>query len=229
MKRRKQAAAPKIETDLSRIQQLSQAHDDENWAFRSWLKQHAPDDIDDLVKSLSQKYFALIDCTQCANGCRSLHLEFKESELHTIAKTLGQSIEAFEKQLMSDGQVNPPCPMLNGKLCSIYEHRPDVCRSYPHLEQPEFTSRLFGVLDPRELPLHRSTMCIEPERRTAARNVPQQPPCYWFWTVPAFTFSASERTFGQLYTGYLGRFIGSTGCSFRSVSATETPFSRIGS
>jgi Fe-S-cluster containining protein len=143
---RKRFTAPQIETDLSRIRELSQEHDDENWDFRSWLKQNAPNNIDDVVKALSQKYFALIDCTQCANCCRSLQTEFKKSELHTIAKTLGQSIEAFEKQFMTEGAVNPPCPMLDGKLCSIYENRPEVCRSYPHLEQPHFTTRLMGVI-----------------------------------------------------------------------------------
>jgi uncharacterized protein len=141
-----QLTGPKIEIDLSRILQLSQERNDENWEFRSWLKHNAPDDIDGLVMALSRKYFALIDCTQCANCCRSLQMEFQRSELHTIAKTLGQSIEAFERQSMSEGKVNPPCPMLNGKLCSIYENRPEVCRSYPHLEQPEFTSRLMGVI-----------------------------------------------------------------------------------
>src|SRR5882762_4795910 len=59
--KRKQPAAPEIETDLLRIQQLSQEHDDENWEFRSWLKQNAPDNIDGIVKALSQKYFSLID------------------------------------------------------------------------------------------------------------------------------------------------------------------------
>jgi Fe-S-cluster containining protein len=147
MKLQKQVTVPKIEIDLSRIQQLSQERDDENWAFRSWLKHYAPDDIDRLVKALSQKYFALIDCKECANCCRSLHVEFKKSELHAIAKALGQSIEAFQKQSMSEGSVSPPCPMLNGKLCSIYEKRPDVCRSFPHLEQPEFTTRLIGVIE----------------------------------------------------------------------------------
>ena len=142
-----QLAASAIEADLSRIKQLSQEHDDENWDFRSWLKQNAPDNIDGIVQALSQKYFALIDCKQCANCCRSLHAEFKKSELLNIAKTLGQSIEAFEKQFMSEGQVNPPCPMLDGKLCSIYENRPEVCRSYPHLEQPDFTFRLMGVIE----------------------------------------------------------------------------------
>jgi Fe-S-cluster containining protein len=147
MKLHKQAKVPKIEIDLSRIKQLSEEHDDENWEFRSWLKQYAPDDIDALVKTLSQKYFALIDCKQCANCCRTLHIEFKKNELHAIAETLGQSIEAFQKQFMSEGEVNPPCPMLNGKLCTIYENRPEVCRSFPHLEQPAFTTRLIGVID----------------------------------------------------------------------------------
>jgi len=63
MKPQKQITVPRIEIDLSGIQQLSQERYDENWEFRSWLKQHAPDDIDGLVKTLSQKYFALIGCT----------------------------------------------------------------------------------------------------------------------------------------------------------------------
>jgi hypothetical protein len=53
MKLQKQVTIPKIETDLSRIQQLSKARDDENWEFRSWLKQYAPDEIDGLLKALS--------------------------------------------------------------------------------------------------------------------------------------------------------------------------------
>jgi hypothetical protein len=55
LQREKQVAVPKIEIDLSKIQQLSHERDDENWEFRSWLKQYAPDDIDVLVKSLSRK------------------------------------------------------------------------------------------------------------------------------------------------------------------------------
>lgn len=148
MKARKsnQLGASAVETDLARINQLSKERDDENWDFRTWLKENDPDDIDGIVRDLSQKYFALIDCKECANCCRSLHAEFKRSELLTIANTLGQSIEAFKRLFMTEGNVNPPCPMLNGKLCRIYENRPETCRSYPHLEQPDFTHRLMGVI-----------------------------------------------------------------------------------
>jgi Fe-S-cluster containining protein len=131
---------------LERIKVLSERDEIENCNFRLWLKNYAPDDIDDVVKALSQKYFALIDCKECANCCRRLELEFTEPELHTIAKSMEQSLEEFKKRFVVEGIVKP-CPALKGNLCSIYENRPDVCRSYPHLEKPDFTFRLYGVLD----------------------------------------------------------------------------------
>jgi Fe-S-cluster containining protein len=131
---------------LQRIKVLSEENEIENYDFRAWLKNCAPDDIDDVVKALSQKYFALIDCKECGNCCRSLELEFTEPELHTIAKSMDQSIDEFKKRFVVEG-IMKPCPALKGNRCSIYEDRPDVCRSYPHLEQPGFTFRLYGVLD----------------------------------------------------------------------------------
>jgi Fe-S-cluster containining protein len=131
---------------LQRIKVLSERSEIENYDFRAWLKNYAPDDIDDVVKALSQKYFALIDCKECANCCRVLELEFTEPELHTIGKSMEQSIDEFKKRFVVEGLVKP-CPALKGNLCSIYEGRPDVCRSYPHFENPDFVLRLYGVLD----------------------------------------------------------------------------------
>ena len=131
---------------LQGIKVLSERSEIENYDFRAWLKNYAPDDIDDVVKALSQKYFALIDCKECANCCRVLELEFTEPELHTIAKSMEQSIDEFKKRFVVEDIVKP-CPALKGNLCSIYEGRPDVCRSYPHFEKPDFIFRLCGVLD----------------------------------------------------------------------------------
>jgi Fe-S-cluster containining protein len=131
---------------LQRISVLSERSAIEDYAFHAWLKNYAPDDIDDVVKALSQKYFALIDCKECANCCRVLELEFTEPELHTIAKSMEQSIDEFKKRFVVEGVVKP-CPALTGNLCSIYEGRPDVCRTYPHFEKPDFIWRLYGVLD----------------------------------------------------------------------------------
>src|ERR1700676_4516949 len=131
---------------LERIKVLSERNEIENLDFRRWLKNYAPHDVDEIMKALSQKYFALIDCKECANCCRVLELEFTEPELHTIAKSMAKSIDEFKKRFVVEDTIKS-CPALKGNLCSIYEDRPDVCRSYPHLEKPNFTSRLFGVLD----------------------------------------------------------------------------------
>jgi Fe-S-cluster containining protein len=131
---------------LQRIKVLSEGNEIENYDFRAWLKNYTPDDIDDVVKVLSQKYFALIDCKECGNCCRVLELEFTEPELYTIARSMEQSIDEFKKRFVVEG-IMKPCPALKGNLCSIYEDRPDSCRTYPHLEKPGFTRRLLGVLD----------------------------------------------------------------------------------
>ena len=78
MRTKNRATVPKMETDLLRIQHLSAERDGENWEFRSWLKQYAPNDIDGIVKTLSQKYFALTRLNAVRNCCRSLHIEFKK-------------------------------------------------------------------------------------------------------------------------------------------------------
>jgi hypothetical protein len=90
---------------LQRIKVLSEVNEIENCDFRTWLKNYAPDDIDHVVKALSQKYFALIDCKECGNCCRVLELEFTELELHTIAKSMEQSIGEFKKRFVVEGIV----------------------------------------------------------------------------------------------------------------------------
>lgn len=105
-----------------RIKVLSEGSEIENYDFRAGLKNYVPDDIDDVVKALSQKYFALIDCKECANRCRVLELEFTEPELHTIARSMEHSIDEFKKRFVVKG-IMKPCTALKGNLYSIYEGR----------------------------------------------------------------------------------------------------------
>ncbi len=36
-----------------------------------------------------------------------------------------------------------PCPFLDNKRCSIYEHRFEGCKEFPALHLPNFTKRMF--------------------------------------------------------------------------------------
>ena len=40
-----------------------------------------------------------------------------------------------------------PCPFLKNNLCSVYNFRPNDCRSYPHLHKKNFVSRTMSVVN----------------------------------------------------------------------------------
>jgi Fe-S-cluster containining protein len=47
-----------------------------------------------------------------------------------VAKVMQTYLQEDEQ----DGwELLAPCPLLDGKLCSVYDARPTVCREYPHL------------------------------------------------------------------------------------------------
>jgi hypothetical protein len=70
-----------------------------------------------------------------------------------LAAITNNSIQTFKRDyLVTDEEGDMhfkdlPCPFLIDKKCSVYDSRPDDCRSYPHLHKNEFLSRLFGVID----------------------------------------------------------------------------------
>jgi len=137
--------------DLSELKKLADEKENENWEFRSWLKFRAPSNLDAIVRDLSRKYSSLIDCKECANCCRSLEITLDKKDMETMARAKGKSVADFlEKYIFVSEQkeyvLKPPCPMLQGKLCTMYDERPDTCRTYPHLEKPHVLSRLIGVI-----------------------------------------------------------------------------------
>ena len=38
-------------------------------------------------------------------------------------------------------------PLLSDNCCTVYDHRPDDCRSYPHLHKDEFVFRLIQAVE----------------------------------------------------------------------------------
>lgn len=131
-------------TDLDEIKALSEQYRDD---FEIMLHQLQFDDdleedkIDALVDTISAPIIDAIDCTQCGNCCRTLTVYLTQSDVQRMAEGTGHSVESFEATYIDPlpkrhpeewGQFrNRPCAFLNGKMCSVYEHRPDSCRDYP--------------------------------------------------------------------------------------------------
>jgi len=140
-------------TDLDTIKHLGELNKNVNFRFRSFLKSKDEDRLDRTVKDLFQFYSSKIDCTKCGNCCTQLKPIIQDSDIKTLAPITNKSIQDFKRDYLvtdEEGDMHLkdlPCPFLIDKKCSVYDSRPEDCRSYPHLHKDEFVSRLFGVID----------------------------------------------------------------------------------
>jgi uncharacterized protein len=146
----------KLETDLAAISKIAKAKEDENWRFRSFLKSYdgTDEEIDAIIHNLYQRISSEIDCKQCANCCGKLQPILNQEDIRDFSQSLGMPVNEFNSQyLVKDEEPGKfrfnklPCLFLTNNLCTNYEQRPKDCSSFPHLLKPNFTSRLWSVLD----------------------------------------------------------------------------------
>lgn len=139
-------------TDLDEIKNLAAERETENDAFRVFLKNSDGKAIDTIVHQLNDNITPKIDCTACGNCCKSLMINVTKPEAENLAAHLQTTLQELKEKYIeesSEGQmvVNKiPCHFLSGTKCSIYEHRFEGCREFPHLDRDNFTSRLFGTM-----------------------------------------------------------------------------------
>ncbi len=136
--------APLI-TDPAALPALAAAHHERFEVTRYQLEAAVDSisdaDLDAWVAGIAAPIVAAIDCTQCANCCRALHVYLVPDDLPRLAQGLGQDPAAVDAAYLDhaaaqvEGEwariVDQPCPLLRGTLCSVYPHRPQSCRDYP--------------------------------------------------------------------------------------------------
>jgi uncharacterized protein len=143
-------------TDPAKVRHLAVLKEKENVRFRSFLKgiDMPSEELDGLVHELTDKVWAHIDCTKCANCCREISPTLDEEDVARLAARLGVTSEQFASQYLksAEDEENPwimrtlPCPFLKDNRCSVYEDRPQDCREYPYLYREEFNSRTLGMI-----------------------------------------------------------------------------------
>jgi hypothetical protein len=139
--------------DLEKIKQLGEKNQSANFRFRSFLKGGDSKQIDKVVHELSEFYYSNIDCTKCANCCTVLKPLILKKDLKSLSLALDKTTVEIKEEYIKideDGDMNfnkLPCPFLQSLKCSVYDCRPNDCRSYPHLHKKDFIGRLFGVID----------------------------------------------------------------------------------
>ncbi len=136
-------------TDLDAIKRLAHTNADAYAVLKYQLQ--ADDGLDDSlidtwIDSLAAPIDAAIDCTQCGNCCRVLDVYLTEADANRLQPVANVPITAIVADASAHGEwgcfVQQPCRFLHGKMCSVYQHRPESCRDYPF-----FTPNFRWMLD----------------------------------------------------------------------------------
>jgi Fe-S-cluster containining protein len=146
-------------TDLVQIEQLGEKKRDENFKFRSFMKSR--DHSDRILRRIAEGIQERIDCTQCANCCKTSTTEVTERDIEKLARHLHTTPEQFIADYTmleaDEGQMTrvlkfseaDGCVFLEGNLCSVYDARPGICQRYPHLVRGNgsIASRMWQFVD----------------------------------------------------------------------------------
>ena len=131
-------------------QQHAKRKENQNFDFLNWLKQRdSQNRVDAIAKESHEEVFSQIDCTKCANCCKTISPQVNKADIKRISAVLEISESEFiERYLKIDDenqyQMNSlPCPFLEDDKCSIYDVRPKDCQEYPHTNKTEFTHRRY--------------------------------------------------------------------------------------
>ncbi len=148
-----------LETDLERIKKLAAERYDDFEVMRYLLE--LDDDIidaelDALVDAVAAPIIKSIDCTLCANCCRRLDVYVTPEDGTQLAEGLMCSVDEVTDDYLDCESAQAvgewgklrrkPCVFLNNKLCSVYAHRPESCRTYP-VFTPDFRWTLADTIE----------------------------------------------------------------------------------
>jgi len=136
-----------LETDPHVIAVWAAQRRDDDEAFGHyidvmWEREGRSDaELDALVDTVAAEVIPQIDCTACANCCRSLAVGLTPGDIPPLAAALNlppdRVMAAYVDRRAGerDGEWGTfrglPCPLLHGTRCSVYPQRPQCCRDYP--------------------------------------------------------------------------------------------------
>jgi uncharacterized protein len=133
--------------DLALLAEAAAKKQDENESFCKFVAKLNPTEVDAAAHRINDSVSAGIDCTQCANCCKTLVIEAESDECRRVAAAVGQSEEQFlseyiEVSLAGKMYLNThPCKLLSNNKCTVYASRFADCRDFPHLHKSGFAKR----------------------------------------------------------------------------------------
>ncbi len=147
----------KLIREIPLIKRYSRHNENEDWSFRAFLKGNSrlsAEKIDREVEALTEEIWKEIDCTTCANCCKTLQIVIDDHDIARLALHLKLNVAQFTEKYVvrePDGVKlfkSSPCPLLGeDNRCTVYDVRPQACRDFPFLHEKEFSSRSISMIE----------------------------------------------------------------------------------
>ena len=118
----------RIETDVNRVRALAADKEDENWEFRTFLKNIDlfPEQVDAIVHRHYEEIAGQIDCCACANCCKTALPDLSSPDIARLARRLNTSDHDIVSRYLKpneDGDAytftSTPCPFLSEGRCTV--------------------------------------------------------------------------------------------------------------
>lgn len=142
--------------EIPLIQRYARHNEADDFRFREFLKTRlnlSNADLDNTVRKTTEEVWQQIDCTTCANCCRTLQIEVDNQDIKRLALHFGLSSQQFSQKhvrIAEDGAKHfgsSPCPFLGeDNRCTVYEERPQACRDFPYLHTDSFRQRTLMMI-----------------------------------------------------------------------------------
>ena len=131
--------------DLQRFKIVASRKKKKLAAFLQKLDEIVPEDMPKLVLETDRSVWEDVDCTHCANCCKTMTPTFRRSDVLRISAHLGMTPKDFAARWLHKEEdtgdwvnVNQPCQFLVDNKCSIYEVTPKDCAEFPHHNKRPF-------------------------------------------------------------------------------------------
>ena len=142
--------------EIPLIQKYSSNNERDDIYFRTYLKAYldmSNDKLDGIVKETTDRVWKQIDCTTCANCCKTLQICVDNDDIQRLSARLKIRIKEFNEKYVKLDDFNDkiinrqPCPFLReDNRCSVYEDRPKSCQDYPYLYESQFRKRTLSAI-----------------------------------------------------------------------------------
>jgi uncharacterized protein len=144
-----------IVTDLNYISTNSAYKHTENIKLRKQLMHYSTNVVDEMVQTIAAKVTTQIDCTTCANCCKTLHPDLQPQEVDSLATHLTITTTEFKNNYTNAANAtssnchfkNKPCAFLSNDKCTVYNLRPLSCADFPNLHKTNFKYRYKRIMD----------------------------------------------------------------------------------